>query len=523
MFRFLNKSLLVKLLGLAFIAQLFAGFILLYSSQNAVTNFFDDYLEDEIKPIKALVNSALAPLLFAEDIGAATEQVKQMHNSLAKLQYIILKDLDGNILISSGETSSIKNNLKNLENLNALVSNKIYHSTFDITISEEKVGFIHIGINLQAQEILKKSLNYSLILATIAGVLLSALLIGIFTFLTTRRLQELVSKTKEISKGNITKDLHIKTLDEIGSLAKSFNHMQEKLRNLIGGLKKEIKDRKEAEVKLKEYKEHLEELIEEKTIELKNLNENLERKVQEEVYKNYEKDKILSEQAKMVALGEMLGNIAHQWRQPLNAISTAASGLQLYHDTDKLNKKTLREFSNLIIKQAEYLSETIDTFKNFIKDEKVYGNISIQNEISQAISIVETSLNHNFITIEDNIDYKTPIIKMLRKGELSQVIINILNNAKDALLEKAIDNPIIKLDLEKNDNFIIIKIEDNAGGIPLSILPNIFEPYFTTKHKSQGTGLGLYMCYNLVTQGLKGELYVENSSNGAIFYIKIPL
>lgn len=231
---------------------------------------------------------------------------------------------------------------------------------------------------------------------------------------------------------------------------------------------------------------------------------------------------LLLEQSKLAAMGNMIANIAHQWRQPLSVISTGATGVKFHKEYGILTDEYLYETLDDINKSTQYLSQTIDTFRDFIKEDKEYKEVILQDRIDKALQVVESSLKNNYITIINNIDYKTPIPIKIVVGELSQVIINILNNAKDALVEHQEKDRWVKLDLEKKEQKIIITIEDNGGGIPNSILPHIFEPYFTTKHQSQGTGLGLHMSYKIITESLHGKLYVKNSEVGAKFFIELP-
>ena len=231
---------------------------------------------------------------------------------------------------------------------------------------------------------------------------------------------------------------------------------------------------------------------------------------------------LLLESSKMVAMGEMIGNIAHQWRQPLSVISTIASGIQVKYDLGISTQDSVVKNMEQIIKNTVYLSETIDIFANFIKDEKEYKVVVLQDEIDTAIAIIKSNLDNNYIKLINNIDYDKQLKMKLISGELPQVIINIINNAKDILIEKDINGSQIILNLELRDEIIFISIEDNAGGIPENIIDKIFDPYFTTKHKSKGTGLGLNMSYKIITQSLNGKLYVENTKLGAKFFIELP-
>ncbi|MGA1938910.1 ATP-binding protein [Arcobacter sp. YIC-310] len=241
--------------------------------------------------------------------------------------------------------------------------------------------------------------------------------------------------------------------------------------------------------------------------------------------KEYELQQVkLLEQSKMASLGEMIGNIAHQWRQPLSVISTASTGLKLQKQMNILTDKLLYEELESINKSVKYLNDTIEIFRNFIKEEKEYKKVIIQDKINETFELSKATLLNNHIKLISNInDIEDIEIKMV-SGELSQVLINIINNAKDVFKERKIKEPVIEILLKKikNDK-ILITIQDNAGGISDDIIEHIFEPYYTTKHQSQGTGLGLYMSYKIITESLKGKLYVENSKEGARFCIELPL
>ena len=249
----------------------------------------------------------------------------------------------------------------------------------------------------------------------------------------------------------------------------------------------------------------------------------LEKRVKIEVENNIKKELQLLDQSKMAQMGEMIANIAHQWRQPLSVISTVASGIDIKYEYGLLNEKEIPKNMQLIIDNTQYLSKTIDVFRDFIKEEKVLKIVSIQDRIDKTLNIVSATLKNNHITIKKKIDYSQTIKLNLIVGELSQVIINIINNAKDILIEKSIQERWIEISLEETKTDIIISIEDNAGGIPSNIMHKIFDPYFTTKHKSKGTGLGLHMSYKIIKESLNGNLSVENTNNGAKFTITLPL
>jgi PAS domain S-box-containing protein len=257
---------------------------------------------------------------------------------------------------------------------------------------------------------------------------------------------------------------------------------------------------------------------------LQQMNNELELRIQEEVEKNRRQEFQLLEQSKNASMGEMIGNIAHQWRQPLSAITSTASALKLSDQLSIIEENEIVEKMDSVIEKARYLSETIDTFRNFLKENNnAFGEFNLEDTLTKSLNIVGTAMKDSHIKlITDEIDQmnKTPFVG--NESELSQVIINILNNAKDILKEKKVKEPWVKIVLNKCEEESCFTIEDNGGGIPDDVMPRIFDPYFTTKHQSQGTGLGLHMSYRIVTESFKGKLSVENTKNGAKFFISLP-
>ena len=241
--------------------------------------------------------------------------------------------------------------------------------------------------------------------------------------------------------------------------------------------------------------------------------------VEQEIYLTEQ----LVHQAKMASLGEMMGNIAHQWRQPLSVISTCASGMKTSQEYGILKDDEIKSYTKQILKNVNYLSQTIETFRTFLMNRKERKLVVLQDEINVGLEIIKSSLFNNQINLINNIDTIEKIETCITLNELSEVIINIINNAKDIIKEKEVKDGWIKLDLYQESSNAVITIEDNGGGIPKDILPKIFEPYFTTKYNSQGTGLGLHMSYRIIVDSFNGKLYVKNTDNGAKFFIEIPI
>ncbi len=245
----------------------------------------------------------------------------------------------------------------------------------------------------------------------------------------------------------------------------------------------------------------------------------------ENITEDKKKDTLLFEQSKLSSMGEMIGNIAHQWRQPLSVISTAATGIKLQKECNILTDEALLESCDTIYRNTQYLSQTIDDFKNFIKGDRSIQEFDLKETLDSFLTITKPDIKSNSINV--HIDFPENIQVNGYPNELLQCLINIFNNAKDVLQSFAEHDRHIFIKAKKEDDKIIIKIKDSGGGIPSEIISKVFEPYFTTKHQSQGTGLGLHMTYKLIVEGMQGTVKVENISyayetkeyNGAEFTI----
>ncbi len=285
-----------------------------------------------------------------------------------------------------------------------------------------------------------------------------------------------------------------------------------------------------SQIKLESLNENLELIIENKTKELQELNENLEQKVVVETQKVRDKDKQITQQARFAALGEMIGNIAHQWRQPLSAINSTASGMKLQVELGIASDTEVDDSYSKIMGYVDFLTQTIEDFRGFFKEDKDEVEFNILDVIKNTLSITNATYKDKDINLTCSYDTQELISKGM-PSELSQVFLNILNNAKDALCDNNIDKKYVHIRSEINNGFNIIHIQDNAGGIPEEIIDKVFDPYFTTKHQSQGTGIGLYMSKDIIEKHMNGFLSVKNMIatldgeyyNGACFKIAIPV
>ncbi|QKJ23447.1 PAS domain-containing sensor histidine kinase [Poseidonibacter lekithochrous] len=242
-----------------------------------------------------------------------------------------------------------------------------------------------------------------------------------------------------------------------------------------------------------------------------------------------EKDQIMFQQSKMASMGEMLRNIAHQWRQPLSVITSSATGLKLKKEFGILNDEDFSEFADGILKSTNYLSETIEDFSNYFKNSKNKEYFFISEILDKTTQLSKATLKNSDIKIEIDVENNYEIYGI--KNELIQILLNLINNTKDAYNNKQQEVQYLKIYTKKYMNNVVIFVRDIAGGIPENILTKVFEPYFTTKHQSQGTGIGLYMSKQIVEERLKGAIdayNIEEKINdekykGMEFKITIPI
>jgi DNA-binding response OmpR family regulator len=257
-----------------------------------------------------------------------------------------------------------------------------------------------------------------------------------------------------------------------------------------------------------------------KTEELLKYQHNLEQKIADGVEEIKRKNSMLIQQSKMAAMGEMINIIAHQWKQPLNSLSLLNQNLLISSTTGQLTEDVIESTSSKVTENLTFMSKTIDNFRNFFKPNKSKSSFFIHSCINSTTNILCGEVDKYRISINihgDDIKYNT------YRSELQQVLLNIISNAKDALIEKDIENPVIDItiDSDSSDEYHIIHIEDNAGGIDSEILDNIFDIYFSTKGEN-GTGIGLYMVKMIIDESIKGKVSVSNGTNGARFAISIP-
>lgn len=266
-----------------------------------------------------------------------------------------------------------------------------------------------------------------------------------------------------------------------------------------------------------EYKQS----VKRKELLLSELNKNLKEKVSKAIIEVKNKDRAMLHQSRLARMGVMLSLIAHQWRQPLTKISAILmqleTAIKFSKADDKLALETINQSNQLLF----YMSNTIDDFRNFFKPDKKKVDFYVNDSINEAISLVQASINNFNIILKQDMQ-ENPMIHGYKR-EFAQVILNLITNAKDILHQREIKNPIITVCVTIVNKEIIITVSDNARGIKDEIIDLIFEPYFTTKESSKGTGLGLYMSKMIIEKNMDGELSVKNDNLGAVFTISLKV
>lgn len=259
--------------------------------------------------------------------------------------------------------------------------------------------------------------------------------------------------------------------------------------------------------------------VKKKELLLEDINKNLELKVQRAIEEVQKKDKAMLHQSRLARMGTMLSMIAHQWRQPLSEVAGILMELETATKFKKVDDNMILESVKESNKLIQFMSYTIDDFRNFFKPDKQKVYFYIEDSCYEAISLISASIKNYNITLHRKIRCNCEIYGY--KREFAQVLLNLMSNAKDALIQRNIENPRIELEVDYENGYSIVIIRDNAGGVENEYMDLIFEPYFTTKESLKGTGLGLYMSKMIIEKNMGGELSVENTSDGAMFKVKI--
>ena len=331
------------------------------------------------------------------------------------------------------------------------------------------------------------------------------------TSVANRVLKRQLKKTKITDFDNISRESFEKL---IAMFEQSYNEMVDDRYILERSLEISSKE-------MRELNATLEEKVKQKTEELEELNRNLGKRVRKEIDKNIEQQHAMVQQSRLAQIGEMISMIAHQWRQPLTAISSVATSLSLKVMLDNYQKSFFEKQLENIMNYAQHLSSTIDDFRSFFKTNKEKNSISLEQIVESTLGIIQASIEVKSIKVIT--DYQCNQYLFTYANEIKQVVLNLLKNSEDAILESRIENPSILIKTYSKEDFGYIDIIDNGGGIADEVIKSIFIPYFTTKEKRDGTGLGLYMSKTIIEEHCNGKLTVHSKDGNTTMRIKLPL
>lgn len=366
----------------------------------------------------------------------------------------------------------------------------------------------HVVIEYDIEDALMDGREFNKLMLTIALAisitlfLLASLLAKWFS----QPIKELEYLTLRIAHGETQLRATLKSDDEIGSLARSINIMLNRLKETTtsrDALALEVKRRKEAES-----------IVLARTEELKLLNESLNAEVQRKTQENFKQFQILQQQSKLASMGEMIGAIAHQWRQPLNEITIRIQKLKYNYEKGEIDALFLEKFIEKNKNTIRFMSNTIDDFRNFFRIDKREELFDVGEAIDEVLNIQRAQLkNHN---IALRVEGESFLVDGYKR-EFEQVIMNLISNAKDIFIQKATQDAKIEIRLQKHR----VEVEDNGGGIAEDIVDRVFEPYFTTKNEGEGTGMGLYMSKMIIEDNMGGKIDVLNGEKGALFRVTL--
>jgi C4-dicarboxylate-specific signal transduction histidine kinase len=276
---------------------------------------------------------------------------------------------------------------------------------------------------------------------------------------------------------------------------------------LIAGTTRDVTERKRAEQELRKAHDLLEVRVMERTARLENALHDLQ-----------EKEHLLLQQSRMAAMGEMISNISHQWRQPLNLLGLTLQNLELLQEEGQVTGEEVRETVEKSMDLIRYMSRTIDDFRNFFKPDKEKTHFRLSEVVTAAVQLMQEAFRNKEVSLE--IEQLGDPEVFGYPGEYSQVVVNILSNAKEAFDSRKVRGGRVWVTLGAQDGKSRLSIRDNAGGIPEAVIAKVFEPHFTTKG-AQGTGIGLFMSKNIIEKNMHGSLTVRNIGTGAEFLIQV--
>ncbi|MFK2823221.1 ATP-binding protein [Arcobacter sp. YIC-80] len=493
-----------------------------------------ELMQSEAKGLTQSITFVISKALLKGDNSSIIDFNKQYIKKTDKVKSVIISKVNKNeyFLIKKDSWSHKKTIDEVFLNMqkdkpfssilySSFLKEEVFHYVYPMNISGSTWGWLHISLDLEKYNEKLDSLYTQYLVLFILFTILSFIISFYIAKTFVRPIVELNKIVSKVSSDNLDVKAHNISNDEVGELTKAFNSMISQLSTSQKNLKKYQAD---LEKRVHERTADLEKAnksLNEKSEQLEELNKNLDTKVKREIERRKEQEQMLLQQSRLAAMGEMVGNIAHQWRQPLNALGIIIQNIDLSYRIGKLNEEFMKKSIDESLDLTTMMSKTIDDFRNFFIPNKKKENFLLHESLNSSLELIGSTFKNYNIKVEKNIDKGLEVYGF--PNEFAQALLNVLSNAKDALIEKKISKPIVLVALKKENNIGKISISDNAGGIDNKVIMKVFEPYFTTKEQGKGTGIGLYMSKMIIEQNMKGKIYAKNIENGVSFVIEIPL
>lgn len=420
-----------------------------------------------------------------------------------------LRNKNGEEIVSSGlyhisenyTTSDLDNAIRKVSHSGSNIilfnkNNRTINGIFSVRMPPKPGELLHDGygtVNIEVSYRTALDSEYSSAYKSILFRLCAVVIIVLAIILFIRKrviipVAKMVDTIKIISKGEETPKMEVKVQDELGKIATSFNEMVDNL------------NRQKQE--LEEYKN------------------NLENRVIQEISIRHEQEGIMLQQSRLAGMGELIGNIAHQWRQPLNVLGLIIVNIEDAYNYGELTKEGLEKAVQEASEVIQNMSKTIDDFRNFFEPDKEKVSFSILDAVNDAVSLAKSTFCQDNLEVVLEVD--SSLVLFAYKNEFIQIIINLFENARDAIIERKITSGKISIIALSGKDQIILSVKDNGGGIADEILLRIFEPYFSTKEEGKGSGIGLYMSKMIIEEHHQGKLTAANDENGAVFTVTFP-
>ncbi|MGD9807012.1 MAG: cache domain-containing protein [Deferribacterales bacterium] len=444
----------------------------------------------------------------------ATLRLKPIWNMLANInvqkgQQIYILDSNGRLIAHPNPSMVLKNityNITGEQFTKGITGDYAYLKYTKVNVGNQ---FFTVVSEHNTKEALKLLNNITLVIIIVVTcvVVMCILLLYLGMKHLVKPINNLSKVAKEIEHGNLESFAEAYNNDELGLLADSFNKMTHKLK--------------------------------ENTIQLKEFNLGLQKKISSEIEKTRKMEQMLFEQKKFADMGQMINAIAHQWRQPLNNIGLIQQYLSEGFRNKSITEEEFESYSKSLMEIVSNMSSTIDDFRTFFTSNKQKDRFNVINALKEFMRLTTPQLNssniryvircyvcsnkHVFDVENLSNECDCPSMEIVgHAGEFKQVMQNIVSNAKDEFVENGTESPMITISISLDESSVTISFKDNAGGIPENVLPNIFDPYFTTKEEGKGTGIGLYISKVIIDEHFGGRLRAVNVEGGAEFSISVP-